>query len=271
MVNLLKRELAPVTDEAWEQIDRTAVQILKSNLTARSLVDFNGPHGWAYGAINLGQLDIPHEHAGPEGIPWGVRRVQPLIEVRIPIVLDQAELDNASRGNPNIELDPLKEASRKLAHFEERVIYNGFDSGCIKGLIPSLGLPAIQTSANGEAYPQAVTDAVEALIGAGVDGPYALVLGPRAFHELMRVVSSGYPPYRIIQELLKGGEILWSPVLTGALVLSKRGGDFELTIGQDASIGYANHDRMQVELFLTESLTFRVLEPMAAIEIRLEG
>jgi hypothetical protein len=36
-------------------------------------------------------------------------------------------------------------------------------------------------------------------------------------------------------------------------------------LGQDFSVGYASHDRDKVELYLTESFTFRVLEPAAAV------
>ena len=51
------------------------------------------------------------------------------------------------------------------------------------------------------------------------------------------------------------------------MLLSTAGGDFELTIGQALAIGYASHDRNEVELFLTESFTFRVLRPEAAVEL----
>jgi uncharacterized linocin/CFP29 family protein len=66
-------------------------------------------------------------------------------------------------------------------------------------------------------------------------------------------------------ENMTGGKILWRPALEGGLLLSTRGGDFELTVGQDIALGYAGHDRDEVELYLTESFTFRVLEPHAAV------
>jgi len=53
-------------------------------------------------------------------------------------------------------------------------------------------------------------------------------------------------------------------------VLSRRGGDFELTVGQDLAIGYKQHDAKDVDLYYTESFTFRVLEPAAAVELRLQ-
>ncbi len=52
------------------------------------------------------------------------------------------------------------------------------------------------------------------------------------------------------------------------VLLSVRRGDFALTVGQDLSIGYAFHEKHKVELYLTESFTFRVLEPAAAVYLR---
>jgi uncharacterized linocin/CFP29 family protein len=53
----------------------------------------------------------------------------------------------------------------------------------------------------------------------------------------------------------------------GAVVISQRGGDFELVVGQDLSIGYLDHDRESVTLYLEESLTFRAAGPEAAIAL----
>jgi uncharacterized linocin/CFP29 family protein len=61
--------------------------------------------------------------------------------------------------------------------------------------------------------------------------------------------------------------IVRAEAISGAAVLSMRGGDYELTIGQDLSLGYAYHTKEEVELYLTESFTFRVLETAAAVRI----
>ncbi|WP_437855915.1 encapsulin [Sorangium sp. So ce363] len=61
---------------------------------------------------------------------------------------------------------------------------------------------------------------------------------------------------------------MWAPALEGGVLLSTRGSDFELTVGEDLSIGYDRHDKDIIELFLTESFTFRVLEPAAAVALR---
>jgi uncharacterized linocin/CFP29 family protein len=63
------------------------------------------------------------------------------------------------------------------------------------------------------------------------------------------------------------GPIVWAPGLQGALVLSMRGGDFELVVGQDASLGYLDHDRHKISLYLEETFTFRLLSPEAAVPL----
>jgi uncharacterized linocin/CFP29 family protein len=47
--------------------------------------------------------------------------------------------------------------------------------------------------------------------------------------------------------------------------MSQRGGDFELTVGQDFSVGYLASDETAVQLYLEESFTFRVATPEAAV------
>ena len=42
----LRRELAPISDEAWGQIEDEARRTLRSYLAARALVDVTGPLGW---------------------------------------------------------------------------------------------------------------------------------------------------------------------------------------------------------------------------------
>jgi uncharacterized linocin/CFP29 family protein len=55
------------------------------------------------------------------------------------------------------------------------------------------------------------------------------------------------------------------------VVLSKRGGDFELTVGQDFSIGYLEHNMERVRLYIEESFTFLVLTDQAAVPLKVGG
>jgi uncharacterized linocin/CFP29 family protein len=111
-----------------------------------------------------------------------------------------------------------------------------------------------------------VAEAVSKLRTSGIIGPYAIALGPRCYTGLTRTTVGGYPVIEHVRRLLDG-PIVWAPAVSGAIVLSMRGGDFELTVGQDFSIGYLDHSATAVRLYLQESFTFRVLSPEAAVPL----
>jgi uncharacterized linocin/CFP29 family protein len=62
-------------------------------------------------------------------------------------------------------------------------------------------------------------------------------------------------------------EIIWAPAIAGAFVITTRGGDFDLHIGQDLSIGYLSHTEISVRLYLQETFTFLYLTSEAAVAL----
>lgn len=264
--NLLRRELAPIIPEAWSAIDQEARRVLKLNLAGRKLVDFDGPFGWTYAAVNLGKLEsIPHEPF-PD-VEVGRRRVQPLIEIRTPFKLALRELDDIARGSQDPDLDHVRAAAERIALAEDNAIFNGYLQAGITGIIGASTHDPVTLPPTGADYPAAVVRARERLREAGIDGPYALALGNGAYSELSQAAVDGYPIRKRIEGQIIDGPIVRAPSIDGGVLLSLRGGDFTLTVGQDLSIGYVAHDRKEVELFITESFTFRVLEPLAAIAL----
>jgi uncharacterized linocin/CFP29 family protein len=265
-VDLLKRNLAPILPEAWKLIDDEASRVLRLNLAGRKLVDFSGPHGWKHAAVNTGRLQPLEKPAAPD-VSTGIRAVQPLVEVRTPIRLDIMELDSVARGTENPDLSDVVKAAERIARAEDNAIFNGYKPGGIAGILESSPHGGV-TVGSAREWPAAVAKAKEALRCAGVAGPYALALGLRAYDEISAGNEDGYPIRKHIERQLIEGPLVWAPAIEGAVLLSTRGDDFELTVGQDLSVGYAYHEKHQIELFLTESFTFRVLEPAAAIALR---
>jgi uncharacterized linocin/CFP29 family protein len=263
-MDLLKRHHAPITPAAWKEIDGQAKRVLRLNLAGRKLVDFDGPHGWHYAAVNTGHLTIRTD--GGLGVPWGVREVAPLIEVRVPFDLPIMELDSVSRGAVP-DLASVVSAAEKTAHAEDNAIFNGFKAGGIEGIIPTASHPSIAIPDDYADYPSIVVDAIETLRRAGVNGPYALALGPACYAGLAQAAQDGYPIRERVEHFLDGPMVL-APKVDGAVVLSHRGGDFQLSVGQDLSIGYAGRDKDKVHLYLTESFAFRVLERGAAVYLK---
>ncbi|MBB5345471.1 putative linocin/CFP29 family protein [Edaphobacter lichenicola] len=89
-------------------------------------------------------------------------------------------------------------------------------------------------------YPDAVAQALSQLRLVGVNGPYSILLGANAYTELAETRDQGHPVLEHVKRLVDGN-IIWAPAIEGAFVLTTRGGDFELNIGQDVSIGYLSH------------------------------
>ncbi len=267
MKSILRRELAPITDEAWSFIDEQAVRILKGNLSARKVLGFGGPLGWSAYAVNLGGV-TPAKSEPVKGATWGLRQVLPLLEVRVPFSLSLADLDTVARGGKTPEVGPVIQAAQKAALFEERAIYYGIDEAGIAGVLGASAHKPLTCPKDPNELARALEDAVHALQSRGVGGPFRLVLGRVAYQALLVGDDKGYPLTKRVRESLEGGDFLWSPAVSGAAVVSSRGGDYELTLGQDFSIGYTGQTGDRLDLYLVESFTSRVLEPTAAIELK---
>ncbi len=115
-------------------------------------------------------------------------------------------------------------------------------------------------------YPDAIAHALSQLRLVGVNGPYSVLLGADAYTALAETSDHGYPVLEHVRKLVKD-DIIWAPAVEGAFVLSTRGGDFDLHLGQDVSIGYLSHTDTVVRLYLQETFTFLLLTAEAAVAL----
>jgi uncharacterized linocin/CFP29 family protein len=265
-MNHLLRELAPITDAAWEELEEEARDHLTVHLAARKLVDFSGPHGWERSATNLGRTE-PIAPAPVDGVDARRRRVLPLVETRAWFSLSRAELELVDKGAVDVDLDPLDEAARKIALAENSAVFHGWAEAGITGIAEASPHDAIPLSDNMNACPDQVAAAVEVLMSNGIEGPFGLALAPDVYKRVVETTERG--GYLLFDHLRKitGGPLVWAPGVRGALVVSLRGGDFLLESGQDLAIGYHAHDTDSVHLYLVESFSFRVATPEAAVAL----
>jgi uncharacterized linocin/CFP29 family protein len=85
--------------------------------------------------------------------------------------------------------------------------------------------------------------------------------------KVFEFVDHGYPIREHIARVVQGGDIIWAPAFDDGLLLTTRGGDYELHLGQDVSIGYLSHDATQIELYFQESMTFFVQTSEAGVTL----
>jgi uncharacterized linocin/CFP29 family protein len=263
-MNNLHRELAPISDGAWAQIEQEAARTLKRYLAGRRVVDVKDPGGVGLAAIGTGHLrniDPPEE-----GIIARQREVKSLVELRVPFQLDRHAIDDVERGANDSDWQPLKDAAKRIAFAEDRAIFEGYFAGGIEGIRKGTSNPVATLPADVVEYPGAIAEALSQLRLVGVNGPYSVVLGADAYTALSETSDHGYPVIEHIQRLVNK-EIIFAPAIAGAFVITTRGGDFDLHIGQDVSIGYSSHSNAAVSLYLQETLTFLLLTAEAAVAL----
>src|SRR5215470_5313679 len=263
-MNNLHRNLAPISDAAWADIEEETKRTLKRYLAGRRVVDVHGPAGVDLSAVGTGHLKTI---AAPgDGVLARQREVKALVELRVPFELDRQQIDNVERGSDDSDWQPAKDAAQRIAYAEDRAIFEGYAAAGIGGIRQGTSNPTMTLPADVRQYPDAIAQALNQLRLVGVNGPYSVLLGAEAYTALAETSDSGYPVLEHVKKLVKD-VIIWAPAIAGAFVLTTRGGDFGLHIGQDVSIGYLSHSDSVVRLYLQETFTFLFLTAEAAVAL----
>ena len=264
-MNNLHRGLAPISDAAWAQIEEEASRTLKRYLAGRRVVDLQGPSGVGLSAVGTGHLQ--NITAPGEGILARQREVKAMVELSVPFDLDRQMIDDVERGANDSDWQPAKDAAKKIAFAEDGAIFEGYAAGGIhQGIRQGTSNPIEALPADVRNYPDAIAHSLSQLRLVGVNGPYSVLLGADEYTAVAEARDYGYPVLEHLRRIVDG-EIIWAPAITGAVVLTTRGGDFDLHIGQDISIGYLSHTDAAVRLYLQESFTFLLLTTEAAVAL----
>ncbi len=263
-MDILKQSLAPVSEEAWQEIKSEAKRFLSAHLSARKFIEVVGPRGWDYGAVTVGRLDIPGSQSN-DGVIYGINRVQPLVEPRIRFQLNLWELDNLTRGAKDIDLDSMEQAAIKFAEFEEKTIYYGLKNASIKGLKECNTEGKLVFPDQIKDLLSTVSQGITRLVNSSIGGPYALIVSPEKWQRISSHFE-GYPLKTQLEKLL-GGPVILSNFIKEAFLAPANASELNLVLGQDISIGYESHNEKEVRLFFTESFTLQIHDPATIIVI----
>ncbi|HLH83242.1 MAG TPA: family 1 encapsulin nanocompartment shell protein [Trebonia sp.] len=263
-MNNLHRELAPISAAAWASLEEEAKRTFELHVAGRRVVDVTGPDGVTLAGVGTGHLTPIDPPA--DGILAGLRAWRPVVELTVPFTLDRAQIDAVERGALDPDWQPVKDAAKKIAFAEDRAVFDGYQAAQIAGIRQASSNERLSLPSEARDYPDAVSKAVSRLRLAGVAGPYSLLLSADAYTAVSETTEHGYPIREHLARVIDG-DIVWAPAIDGALLLSVRGGDHELHLGQDLSIGYLSHDADRVRLYFTESFTFCVYTAEASVSI----
>jgi uncharacterized linocin/CFP29 family protein len=188
------------------------------------------------------------------------------VRLRVPFTLRRTDIDDVERGSQDSDWDPVKDAAKRLAFVEDRAIFEGYSAASIEGIRQTTSNPVLTLPADVRQIPDVISQALSALRLAGVDGPYSVLLSADVYTAVSETTEHGYPIREHLSRLVDG-DIIWAPAIDGAFVLSTRGGDFDLQLGTDVSIGYTAHDADTVQLYMQETLTFLVYTAEASVAL----
>jgi uncharacterized linocin/CFP29 family protein len=268
-VDPLSRDGAPLPDGIWREIADAAVDAARDMLTARRFLELEGPFGAGLTTIELGNDDYcrtPGE--GEAGAVLGRALSVPMLRKSFRLSIRRVAA-HLQYGQP-LDLSPVEDAAEAVAAREEEFVYYGQPDFGLQGLLTAEGRSAA-TGGDWSDVDQALNDvlaAVTRLDEAGFRGPYALALEPALYNGLFR----RYPGTDMLQlEHLKRlctKGIYKAPIQGGAVVDPRVG---KIILGQDLAAAYAAQDGIHYQLYLSESLVFRLDEPRAVCTIATAG
>jgi uncharacterized linocin/CFP29 family protein len=173
-MNNLYRDLAPITEAAWEEIELEATRTFKRHIAGRRVVDVSEPGGPVTAAVSTGHLrDVTPPG---DGVVAHLRESKPLVRLRVPFTVSRTAIDDVERGSQDSDWDPVKEAAQKLAFVEDRAIFEGYEAASIEGIRACSSNTALALPDDAREIPDVISQALSELRLSGVDGPYSVLL-----------------------------------------------------------------------------------------------
>ncbi|MHB9033757.1 MAG: family 1 encapsulin nanocompartment shell protein [Anaerolineae bacterium] len=251
--SLLFRDAAPFSQDLWSKIDAMVVNILKSMLVGRKVIDMVGPLGWGvdttplFGFTKVGEASMAKDPV-----------YLPLKEISADAVIRAKHIAISTDTQFEIDLGAVALAAIKLAKAEDSITVLGLLEAASKNTI-ALG----DWNVFGSAF-KGVASATAKLLNAGFDPPYALVLNPVKYAELAGSMEQGREELEMVEELVEGG-IFQSVVMPKdkVMVLSPKDWNFDMVVGQDAVTAYTGNVGMDHSIRIFETVALRVKLPGA--------
>lgn len=274
MADYLMRDEAPLTQEEWERLDRTVVEVARRQLVGRRFISLFGPLGAgmqviasdAYKGIGLGVHDTFGEKDS------GIVRAEARQYLTLPLIYKDFRLlwrDIATSRQLNLPLDlaPAAAASAFCTRAEDDLIFHGNTQYGHVGLLHVEGrntVPWADWDVVGNAFENLVA-ATQKLVSHDFYVPYAAVVSPSMYGKMYRVYKdTGVLEIAQARELLAGG-LYQSPILADgeALVVAVGPENFDLAVAQDLTTAYLGPENMNHPFRVFESLALRIKRPGA--------
>lgn len=157
----LLRELAPISEAGWTEIENEATRTMRHFLAGRRLVEYRADGSWTQSARSPGR--VAQVATEPAGLRIANRASQPLTEMRVDFAISRAELDALDRGATDFNNQPVIDAARVAAEAEDRAVLTGNPAAGIAGIAGSSPHAAIPLDPGFDDFAHTVARAVDLL------------------------------------------------------------------------------------------------------------
>ena len=267
-MNNLHRELAPISDAAWAQIEEEASRTLKRHLAARRVVDVKGPKGAEFPAVGTGHLrpdpGAGRRNRGRAARGQGARRAARSIRARAPgdrrrrARRKRFRLGPAEGGGTQDRVCRRSRCFRRICRRRNSGHPSGHQQPGVDTPVQRQGLSGRcraggEPIAAGRRQRTLYAPARRRAVHRDRRWQRRRLSGPATHRSPCgRRRSSGRRPSRAA---------LCSPPVAATS---------SWTIGQDLSIGYLSHSATTVQLYFQETFTFLMLTSEASVALALE-
>ncbi len=260
----LHRNDAPISEKAWEAIDKTIVGAATSQLSGRRLIKTQGPYGLGQKALCSSDTEIKEKTAGDAKMT--VSCVTPLVMIRSSFTLPVRDIAAFEQSSQPLELNSAAKAAIDCARQEDSLLFNGSKAAGFKGLLNAEGSGSIRLKPWTKIGTAAddMLRAVKLLDKAGFYGPYAMALSIDLYNLLFRrYTQGGRTEFEHLKQFVTDGIIKAPVISSGGIVICTSGPFAQIVLGQDLMTGFIGPGDNEYEFSVSESVTLRLVQPAA--------
>lgn len=267
-MEFLNRVNAPFGDLIWQEIDSLLGEYLSKRLTLRSVVDFKDEYSYDTDSISTKKISTLKDD---KGLTISKREPISMVEVKKTFSLPKSVLEDIQRGVSDYDDSAFREAANDFSEIENSIILSGLLEANINGIISNSEIKSMKIKSTKDIL-AGVAKAMGMFNKEFVSGGFKLVISSQTMGKLYTELFDGVSIKSELDNILGSNEIVVNQTIGNdkALIISQRGGDFEFYSGLDVCVGFEKESAKSIELFLLQTLAFRVINPEAAILLNLD-
>lgn len=277
MLDFVSHNEAPISDDQWDEIDATVVQVARRQLVGRRFISIYGPLGAGAQYVTLdrfedpvsGSVDALGEDESSKPVGSTQRR-----QIQIPLIYKDfmiywRDIEASRKLGIPLDLSPAAVAASICARAEDEMIFHGFTDPLtgqnLPGLLTIEGTQSLRKGAweeEGGVFND-VIKATEALTEQGYYAPYAMVAPPKLYSLIHRYVkNSGSMEIDHIRQITTAGVFFSSVVPDNKILIASTGmQNFDLAVAQDFKTAYLGAEKMNHPFRVFETAVLRIKRP----------